>query len=88
MQKIKTIQKSCLRLVLDDYESGYENLNKKNATTTIEIEILRTLAIENFKTISNVNPSYMKTIFTPKSNAKIQPHDIIVHNLTGTMINV
>ena len=39
----------------------------------------QTLATEIFKTINNINPSY---IFTPKTNAKIWPHDIIIrqHN--------
>ena len=37
-QKIEKIQKRCLRLVLDDYESDYENLIKKNGTTAMEIK--------------------------------------------------
>ena len=81
-QKIeKKNQKRCLRLVLDDYESDYGNLIKKNSTTTMEIKRLRTLATEIFNTINNINPSYIKNIFTPKTNAKIQPHDIIVSHL-------
>ena len=84
-QKIEKIQKRCLRLVLDDYESDYGNLIKKNGTTTVEIKRLRTLATENFKTINNINPSYMKNIFTPKTNAKIRARDIIGrHHNTAT----
>ena len=75
-QKVGKIQKRCLRLVFDDYESDYGNLIKKNGTTTMEIKRLRTLATEIFKTINNINCSYMKNIFTPKTNAKIRPHDI------------
>ena len=76
-QKIEKIRKCCRRLVLDDCESGYGNLIQKNGTTTMEIKRLRTLTTEIFKTISNINPSCMKNIFTPKTNAKIRPHDII-----------
>ena len=79
-QKIEKIQKCFLRLVLGDYESDYGNLIKKNGTTTMEIKRLRTLATEIFKTINNINPSYMKNIFTPKTNAKIRTHDIRHHN--------
>ena len=43
----------------------------------MEIKKLRTLATEIFKTINNINPSYMKSIFTPKANAKLRLHDII-----------
>ena len=39
----------------------------------MEIKRLQTLATEIFKTI-------MKNIFTPKPNAKIRPHDIIVRH--------
>ena len=39
-QKIEKIQKRCLRLVLDDYESDYGNLIKMNGTTTMEIKRL------------------------------------------------
>ena len=46
----------------------------------MEIKRLRTLATEIFKTIKNINPSYMKNIFSRKTNAKIQPHDIIVRH--------
>ena len=46
----------------------------------MEIKRLQTLATENFKTINNINPSYMRNIFTPKLNAKIWPHDIIVRH--------
>ena len=78
---------SKITVVLDDYESGYENLIKKNGTTTIKIKRLWTLATEIFKT-NNINPSYMKNIFTPKTDAKIWPYDIIVRHLnTATYSN-
>ena len=80
--KIEKIQKRCLRLELDDYESHYGNLIKKNGTTTMEIKRLRTLATDIFKTINNINPSYMKNVFISKRNAKTRPHDIIVRHHT------
>ena len=68
--KNKKIQKRCLRLVLDDYESDYGNLIKKNGNTTMEVKRLQTLATEIFKTINNISPSYMKNIFTSKKTQK------------------
>ena len=51
----------------------------------MEIKRLRNLATEIFKTMNNINPSYMKNISTPKTNAKMRPHDIIVrHHNTAT----
>ena len=46
----------------------------------MEIKRLRILAIEIFKTLNDINPSYMKNIFTKKTNAKIRPNDIIVRH--------
>ena len=73
------------RLELDDYESDFWNLIKNNGINTMEIKWLRTLATENFKTTNNINPSSIKNILIPKTNAKIWPHDIIVrHHNTAT----
>ena len=49
---------------LNDYESDYATLLKKKNTTIMEIKRLRTLAIEIFKTINNIHPSFMKDRFT------------------------
>lgn len=69
-EKIEKIQKLCLGLVLDDYESDYENVIERNGTSTMEIKTLQTLETEIFKT-NYINPSHMKKNFTPKTNAKI-----------------
>ena len=54
----------------------------------MEIKRLRTLATEHFKAINNINSFYMKKIFTPKTNVKIRPHDIIVrHHNAATYSN-
>ena len=86
-QKMEKIKKCCLRLVLYDSKSDYGHLIQKNGTTTMEIKKLRTSVTELFKTISNINPSYMKNMFTLKTNAKIWPHDIIVRYNTATYGN-
>ena len=36
---------------------------------------LRTLAVEIFKTLNEVNPPYMKNIFTPKEKCKLRQND-------------
>ena len=47
----------------------------------MEIQRLRTLAVEIFKTLNEINPPYMKNIFTPKENAKVRQNDIIVKRI-------
>ena len=44
----------------------------------MELKRLRNLALEIFKTINDLNPSFMKSIFSAKLNAKVRPNDILV----------
>ena len=62
--KQEAIQKRALRFLYDDYESSYEHLLTLANKPTIEVRKLRFLAIEIFKTINSLNPSFMKEIFT------------------------
>ena len=82
IRKIEKIQKRCLRIILDDYDSDYDVLLRKSGKVTMEIKLLRVLAIEIFKIVNNLNPNYMKDIFKPKLHPKVRPNDILVkhHN--------
>ena len=55
----------------------FANINQP----TMEIRRSRTLAAEIFKTLNEINPPYMKNIFTPKENAKVRQNDIIVNHI-------
>ena len=44
----------------------------------MEIKSFRNLALEIFKTINNLNPSFMKSIFSARLNARVRPNDILV----------
>ena len=33
--------------------------------------------MEIFKTVNNLNPDFMKNIFTSKQNARVRPHDLL-----------
>ena len=72
IRKIEKIEKHWLRIVLDDYDSDYDVLLRKSGKVTVEIKRLRVLFIEIFKTTSNLNPNYMKDIFTPKLHPKVK----------------
>ena len=79
MRKIKKIQKRCLRIILNDYESDYETLLCNSKKPTLEIRRLKTLAVEIFKTLNEIKPPYIKNIFTPKENAKVRRNGITVN---------
>ena len=55
LNKIENIKKGALIFLLNDYESDYKTLLKKCHKCTMEVRRLRTLALENFKTLNNLN---------------------------------
>ena len=71
-EKLKTF---ILSLELDTYNNDYEALIKKDGTFTMETERLWVLATEILKTITYINPSYMKNIYITKANAKVYQND-------------
>ena len=80
LQKIENIDKRCLRMIHNDYDSNYETLLKINRISTMQIKRIKQLAIEIFKTVNNLNPDFMKNIFTSKQNARVRPHDLLVRS--------
>ncbi len=59
-----------LRMVLEDYESSYEDLLSKCGMSMLEIQRARTLAIEFYKSIHQMTPIYIQEMF----NNKITPY--------------
>ena len=45
----------------------------------MEISRMRTLALEIFKTLNNLNPTFMKNIFNLSPHCTHRKHDIFVH---------
>ena len=78
MKKIEKIQLRCLRIIYNDYSCDYQTLPKLNQKPSMEIKRLRNLALEISKAINDLNPSFMKSIFSAKLNARIRPNDILV----------
>ena len=73
-QKIEKIQLRCLRIIYSDYSNDYQTLLKLSQKPSMELS----LALEMFKTINDLNPSFMKSIFSAKLNARVRPNDILV----------
>ena len=71
------IHKGCLRMIHNDYDSGFETLSKISGTSTMQIKRIYQSATEIFKTVNNLNPHFMKNIFTSKQNARVRPHDLL-----------
>ena len=75
-KKIEKIQERALKFLYKDYISSYDTLLSKVNKPTMEIKRHRALAIEIFKTINNINPSFMKDIFSKGSHSTRRPFDI------------
>ena len=63
LNKIENIQKRALRFLLNDCESDDKALLKKSNKCTMEVRRLRTLALETFQTLNDLNPAFMKNLF-------------------------
>ena len=77
-EKIEKIQLRCLRIIYNDYSSDYQALLRLSQKPWMEIKRLRNLALEIFKTINDLNPGFMKSIFSAKLNARVRTNDILL----------
>ena len=77
-KKIENIQKRALRYLYNDYDSDYDTLLLKSELCTMEIRRLRSLAIEIFKTINNLNPSFMKELFVMRKGCYKRKYDLCI----------
>ena len=66
LNKLDRIQERALRIVYKDYNSDYASLLKKAKCPDFQTRLKRLLMIEVYKTLHDLNPPYMKDIFTVK----------------------
>ena len=70
IRKGEKIQKPCLGIILNDYESDYKILLHISKNSTMEVRRLRALAVKN--------------IFTPKENSKVRQNDNTVNRINSS----
>ena len=63
LKKVEDIQKRALRFLHDDNESSYEELLIQTGKNSMNVNRLKSLCIDIFKTINDMNPYYLKEIF-------------------------
>lgn len=64
------IQKRALRFLYNDTVSTYENLLKNSSKSHMNVNRLRSLCIEIFKTMNNSSPLFMKGMFCLNDNGR------------------
>ena len=45
----------------------------------MEVRRLRTMALEIFKSLNDLNPSFMKNLFNKRNNVNRRKHDLMIH---------
>ena len=68
LSKVENILQRSLRFVEDDYLSKYEELLTKYNTTTLSVKRIQGLCTEIYKTLNELNPPYIKEIFSVTSS--------------------
>ena len=63
LKKIEKLQKRALRFLYNDYEISYAELLLKSGRATMNVNGLRILCIEIYKTINSVNPELIARPF-------------------------
>ena len=57
LMKVEALQKRALCFLYNDYNSSLEEILKKSGKVYMEVNRLRYLCIEIYKSINNINPS-------------------------------
>ena len=68
-RKMERIQERALRFMYNDLISDYNGLLNKAGMETLHLKRLKVLATEVFKSINDLNPSFMQRMFTVKVNS-------------------
>ena len=75
LNKIKNLQKRALRFLYNDIEASYEHLLSKRGKSKTNVRRLGTLCVQIYKTLNDLNPSFMNDI----SKLKIQDYFLKFH---------
>ena len=76
--KIESIQKRALQLLYNDYTSTYDSILSKANKPSMEKKPYQTLAFEIFKTLNDLNPTYIQDFFYLRSSSARRPNNIAV----------
>ena len=63
---MEKLQERALRFLLNDKFSSYEQLLNKCKSTTLHLKRLKSICIEVFKSLNQLNPKFMNAMFEKK----------------------
>ena len=84
--KINRLHERALRIAYKDYASSFESLLEKDTSVTIHQKNVQLLMTEMFKTINNLNPSFMDEIFLKRSvTYNLRNTNTFLHRMVHTI---
>ncbi len=75
--EVNRVHKRALRVLLNDFDSSFEELLHKNGEITIHVKNLQKLMLEVYKCITSGNPSFLWEFF----NRKMLPYNLRINDL-------
>ena len=84
---INKIHERALRIAYMDYTSSFHDLLEKNNSITIHEKHIQALALEIFKTKNdlNLNPRFMKSIFSPRLHSYNTRNECLTYPIPKTV---
>ena len=71
LKKIENLQKRALRFLYNDYEISHEKLLLKSDRAIMNVNRLRILYTEIYKTINSLNPNFMRDLFSLRKTIRL-----------------
>ena len=71
LNKMENLQKRALRFLWNDYDSTYKDLLEKSSCPNMKLRRHRTLCIEIYKALNELNPGYMNDIFKLRNTDRL-----------------
>ena len=70
LNKIENLQKRALRFMISDYEKSYDELLRLSGSCAINVRLKRNLCVEIYKTLNNLNPTFIREIFETRKTKR------------------
>ena len=71
LNKVESLQKRPLRFLYDNDDSSYESILKLAGKSIMNVNRLRSLCIEIYKTLNNINPAFMNEILELRKTNRV-----------------
>ena len=75
--EVNSVHKRTLRVLLNDYDSSFEEFLHRNEEVAIHEKNLQKVMLEVYRSVTSGNPSFMWEFF----NRKMLPHTLRINNL-------